>query len=100
MNQNKQTATELFIIQPEDGARSPQRASKAIRKDRKIPELKECFDTKKISLGNMHKEYLYTLMCKYCSNVVLLLYYIFNTFKTLHKAVFLRVGETPLFGLK
>ena len=44
----------------------------------------------------MHKEYLYTLMYKYRSNVVLWLYCIFNTsfiFKTLHKADFLRVGE-------
>ena len=40
---NKQAATELFIIQPEAGARSPQRALKAIHRDRKIQELKERF---------------------------------------------------------
>ena len=39
--QNKQTATELFIIQPEAGVRSPQRALKATRRDR---EFKECFE--------------------------------------------------------
>ena len=33
VNQNKQTATELFVIQPEAGARSPQRALKAIRRE-------------------------------------------------------------------
>ena len=54
----------------------------------------------------MYKEYLHTLMSKYCSNVVLLLYCIFNSsfiFKTLHGAVFTsrrnttfssKVGET------
>ena len=36
VNQNKQTATELFIIQPEAGARSPQRALKATRRDRNL----------------------------------------------------------------
>ena len=37
--QNKQTATELFIIQPEAGARSPQRALKATRRDRELKML-------------------------------------------------------------
>ena len=71
MNQNKQTATELFIIQPEAGAHSPQRTLKAIHRDRKIQELKEC-GTKKIRLGNMHKEYLYTVC--YCCIVYLILH--------------------------
>ena len=55
----------------------------------------------------MYKEYLHTPMSKYCSNVVLLLYCIFNgsfIFRTLHRAVFFmsrrnatflsKVGET------
>ena len=36
--QNKQTATELFIIQPEAGARSPQRALKATHRDRELKD--------------------------------------------------------------
>ena len=36
--QNKQTATELFIIQPEAGARSPQRALKATRRDLELKD--------------------------------------------------------------
>ena len=98
MIQNKQTATELFIIQPKAGARSPQRALKATHRDQ---ELKDALRKKR--QRNMYKEYLHTLMSKYCSNVVLLLYCIFNSsfiFKMLHRAVFLRVGEMPLFRLK
>ena len=56
----------------------------------------------KLHKGNMYKEYLHTLMSKHCSNVVLLLYCIFNTsfiFKTLYSVV-LQVGKTPLFVLK
>ena len=94
MNQNKQTATELFIIQPEAGAHSPQRTLKAIHRDRKIQELKEC-GTKKIRLGNMHKEYLYTVC--YCCIVYLILH-LYS--KHYIKLIFLRVGETALFGLK
>ena len=54
----------------------------------------------------MYKEYLHTLMSKYCSNVVLLLYCTLNSsfiFKTLHRPVFMsrrnatfwsKIGET------
>ena len=37
--QNKQTATELFIIQPEAGAHSPQRSLKATRRDSELKML-------------------------------------------------------------
>ena len=36
--QNKQTATELFTIQPEAGARSPQKPLKATHKDREFKD--------------------------------------------------------------
>ena len=36
--QNKQTATELSTIQPEAGARSPQKALKAARRDRELKD--------------------------------------------------------------
>jgi len=44
--QKEQTATEVFVLQGA-GARPPQRALKAINRDRKIQELKECFGTNK-----------------------------------------------------
>ena len=48
--QKEQTATEVFVLQLKAGARPPRRALKAINRDRKIQELKECFDTNKITL--------------------------------------------------
>ena len=48
--QKEQTATEVSITQLEAGARPPRRALKAISRDRKIQELKERFDTNKITL--------------------------------------------------
>ena len=36
--QNKQTATELFTIQPETGARSPQKALKATCRDQELKD--------------------------------------------------------------
>ena len=48
--QKEQTATEVFITQLEAGARPPQRALKAISRDRKIQEFKERFHTNKITL--------------------------------------------------
>ena len=51
----------------------------------------------------MYKEYLHTLMSKYCSNVVLLLYCTLNTsfiFKTLHRAVFFMSRRNATFWSK
>ena len=48
--QKEQTATEVFVLQLEVGARPPRRALKAINRDRKVQELKERFDTNKITL--------------------------------------------------
>ena len=59
--QNKHRATELFIIQLEAGAHSPQRALKAIRRGRKIQELiKNVLIQEKICTRN-----IYTHLC-YC----------------------------------
>ena len=44
------TVEVIQIYTAEAGAHSPQRALKAIRRDQKIRELKECFDTKKSTL--------------------------------------------------
>ena len=38
VNQNKQTATELFTIQPEAGAHSPQNPLKATHRDRELKD--------------------------------------------------------------
>ena len=48
--QKERTATEVFALQLEAGARPPRRALKAINRDRKVQELKERFDTNKITL--------------------------------------------------
>ena len=48
--QKEQTPTEVSITQLEAGARPPRRTLKAITRDRKIQELKECFDTKTFTL--------------------------------------------------
>ena len=82
MIQKEQTAT---ITQLKAEARPPRRALKAINRDRKIQELKEHFDTNTITL----EEYVQKMSTH--TNVVYILYYCF---------VYLRVGETPLFGLK
>ena len=48
----------------------------------------------------MYKEYLHTLMYKYCSNVVLLLHCTLNIFKTLHRAVFFMSRRNAIFWSK
>ena len=98
--QKEQTATEVFVLQLEAGARPPRRALKAINRDRKIQELKEHFDTNKITLYvqgmSAHTDVVLLLYCcciavvllLYCCciTVVLLLYFIVNKFKTFCKS--------------
>ena len=80
--QKEQTATKVFMLQLEAGTRPPRRTLKvkAINRDIKLQELKECFDTNK---RNMYKKCQHT-PSKYCIIVVLCCCISAFTFKPLH----------------
>ena len=95
VNQNKRTATELFIT-----ARSwSMLSSKSLESHSQRSKDTRTFWYKE-NYVKEYAQYLYILMYKYCSNVVLLLYCIFNTsfmFKILHKADFFTSRRNTTF---